>query len=71
MWQYLNKHPLQKYRQQHIHMKTIRFFCKLIVKDEPAAHEAAIKELINSNMKSTNEQLGKLSTETAELTKSL
>ena len=44
---------------------------RTIVKDKLSAHEAAIKELIKSNMKSTNERLGKLSTETAELAKSL
>ena len=43
---------------------------KSIVKDELSAHEYAIKD-INSNMKSTNEQLDKLSIEMAELTKSL
>ena len=36
-----------------------------------SAHEASIKKLINSNMKTTTEQLDKLSTEMAELTKSL
>ena len=50
-----------------IFLETIR----TIVKDELAAHEAAIKKLINSNMKSANEWLDKLSTEVAELTKSL
>ena len=44
---------------------------RTIAKDELSAHEAAIKKLINSNMKTTNEQLDKLSTEMAELTKSL
>ena len=48
-------------------LETIR----TIVKDELPAHDAAIKKLINSNMKSTNKQLDKLSTEMAELTKSL
>ena len=34
-----------------------------IVKDELAAHEATIKELKNSSMKSTNERLDRLSKE--------
>ena len=50
-----------------IFLETIR----TIVKDELAAHEAAIKKLINSNMKSANEWLDKLSREVAELNKSL
>ena len=57
-------HP---HENDQILLETIR----TIVKDEPATHEAAIKELRNSNMKSTNERLDKLSTEMAELTKSL
>ena len=48
-------------------METIR----TIVKDEVSAHEVTIKEIINSNMKSTNERLDKFSTEMAELSKSL
>ena len=35
------------------------------------SHEAATEEILNSNMKSTNERLDKLSTEMAELTKNL
>ena len=59
--------PTRGHEHDQILLETIR----TIVKGELAAHEAAIKELINSNMKSTNEQLDKLSTEMAELTKSL
>ena len=55
------------HENDQILLETIR----TIVKNELAAHEAAIKELINSNVKSTNERLDKLSTEMAELTKSL
>ena len=44
---------------------------KTIVKDKLTADKAIIKKLINSNMKSTNERLDKLSTEMTELTKSL
>ena len=44
---------------------------RTIVKDKLSAHEAATEEILNSNMKSTNERLEKLSTEMAELTKSL
>ena len=49
-------------------LETIRTIVK---EDELAANEAAIKELINSNMKSTNERLDKLFTDMTELTKSL
>ena len=49
-------------------LETIRTIVK---EDELAANEAAIKEHINSNMKSTNERLHKLFTEMTELTKSL
>ena len=55
------------HENDQIVLETIR----TTVKYELAACEAAIKELINSNMKLTNERLGKLSTEMAELTKSL
>ena len=55
------------HENDQILLETIR----TIVKDELPAHEATIKKLINSNMKSTNKQLDKLSTEMAELTKSL
>ena len=57
-------HP---HENDQILLETIR----AIVKDELAAHEAAIKELINSNMKPTNERLEKLSTEMTLLTKIL
>ena len=57
-------HP---HENDQILLETIR----TIVKDELAAHEAAIKELINSNMKPTNERLEKLSTEMTLLTKIL
>ena len=43
-------------------LETIR----TIFKDELAARKAAFKEVINSNMKSTNERLDKLSTEMAQ-----
>ena len=55
------------HQNDQIILETLR----TIAKDELSAHEAAIKKLINSNMKTTNEQLDKLSTEMAELTKSL
>ena len=55
------------HENEQILLETIR----TIVKNELSAHEAAIKEIINSNMKSTNERLGKLSIEMAALTKSL
>ena len=42
-----------------------------IVKDQLAAHEKTIKDLINSNMKATNERLDKIATEMGELSKSL
>ena len=57
-------HP---HENDQILLETIR----TIVKDEASAHKAAIKEIINSKMKSTNGRLDKLSTEMAELTKSL
>ena len=41
---------------------------RTIAKDELSAHEAAIKQIINSNMKPVNEKLDKLSTEKADLT---
>ena len=55
------------HENDQILLETIR----TIVKNELAAYEAAIKELINSNVKSINERLDKLSTEMAELTKCL
>ena len=55
------------HENDQILLETIR----TIVKNELAAHEVGIKELINSNMKSTNKRLDKLSTEMSELTKSL
>ena len=55
------------HENDQILLQTIR----TIAKDELSALEAAIKEIINSNMKSTNKQLEKLSTELAEVTKSL
>ena len=42
-----------------------------IVKDQLVAHEKTIKDLINSNMKATNERLDKIATEMGELSKSL
>ena len=42
-----------------------------IVKDELSTYEAAIEEIINSNVKSTNERSDKLSAKMAELTKIL
>ena len=44
---------------------------RTIVRDKLSGHETAIKEIINSNMKSKIERLDKLSTEKVELTKSL
>ena len=55
------------HENDQILLETIR----TIVKDELSAHEAAIKEIVNSNLKSTSKRLGKLSTEMKELTKSL
>ena len=55
------------HENNQILLETIR----TIVKNELAAHEAAIKELINSNMESANKWLDKLSTEMTESTKSL
>ena len=42
-----------------------------IVKEELAAHEKAIKALINSNLQATNERLDKIATEMGKLSKSL
>ena len=56
----------RRHENDQILLETIR----TIVKDELSAHEAAIKELANLNIRSTNERLDK-STEMAELTKSL
>ena len=55
------------HENDQILLETIR----TILKDKLAAHKAAIKELKNSKMKSTNERLVTLSTEMTELTKSL
>ena len=57
----------RSHENDQILLETIR----TIFKDELVAHEELIKELINSNRKSTNQRLGKLSTEMTELTKSL
>ena len=70
MWQYLNQKQLKNATstwELPDSSRTIR----AIVKDELPARKAATKEIINWNMKSTNEQLDKLYAEIAELTKSL
>ena len=43
---------------------------RTIFKDELSAEEVVVKEIKNTNMKSTNEQLDKLFTEMAEMTES-
>ena len=51
--------------------KSLSYIIRQIVKEELAAHEKAIKALINSNLQATNERLDKIATEMEELSKSL